>query len=316
MSESATVLNAVLPVFTIIGLGLWIRRLNWLSEEADQSLLRVNINLLFPCLIFDKVLGNPALSNLSNLALAPAVGFGTVLLGFALAHVMRFLHGLKAGPEARTFNVVVGLYNYGYIPLPLSLMLFSGSETAGVLFVHNVGVELAMWTLGVMIFTGARGGADWKRFLNAPLISIVAALALNAVGARDYIPTPVAVAVHWLAECAIPVALILVGAVISDHLVDFHSRWGWRVMASAVLLRIVLLPVAFLILAKYLPATVELKRVIVLEAAMPSAVFPIIMSRHYHGDPPTALRVVIATSAVGLLSIPLWIRFGMRFVGI
>jgi len=44
-------------------------------------------------------------------------------------------------------------------------------------------------------------------------------------------------------------------------------------------------------------------------------VFPIVMSRHYRGDPPTALRVVLGTSVAGLLTIPVWIRFGLRFVG-
>jgi hypothetical protein len=111
-------------------------------------------------------------------------------------------------------------------------------------------------------------------------------------------------------------ALILIGAVVADHLHEFHSASGWRVIGSAVLLRIGILPVLFLLLAKFLPASVELKRVIVLEAAMPAAVFPIVMARHYQGDPATAMRVVIGTSVVGLLTIPLWIRVGMRFVGL
>ena len=38
--------------------------------------------------------------------------------------------------------------------------------------------------------------------------------------------------------------------------------------------------------------------------------------RHYGGDPPTAMRVVIGTSVVGLVTIPLWIRFGLKFAGL
>ena len=72
----------------------------------------------------------------------------------------------------------------------------------------------------------------------------------------------------------------------------------------------------FILLARYLPASVELKRVIVLQAAMPAAVFPIVMSRHYGGHPPTALRVVIGTSLLSLLTIPLWLRLGMKFAGL
>ncbi len=71
-----------------------------------------------------------------------------------------------------------------------------------------------------------------------------------------------------------------------------------------------------LLVARFLPASVELKQVLVLQAAMPSAVFPIVMSSHYGGDPPTALRVVLGTALLGLLTIPLWIKFGMHFAGL
>jgi malate permease and related proteins len=313
MQESLTVLSAVVPVLGIIVIGLIIRKLDWLSEEADHSLLRVNINLLFPCLILDKALGNTALSNPGNLLLAPAVGFVTVAAGFAVGWACARFSGLAELKAKRTFAVTTGLYNYGYVPLPLSLMLFTGTETAGVLFVHNVGVELAMWTLGVMIFSGAGVGQSWKKFINAPLVAILLSLGLNAVGAADHIPKALLHGVSWLGQCAIPMSLILIGAVVADHLKDAHSDWGWRVIATASVVRLGLLPIGFLLLAKYLPASVELKRVIVLEAAMPAAVFPIVMSRHYGGDPPTALRVVLGTSVIGMVTIPLWIRFGMKF---
>ncbi|HEY9170664.1 MAG TPA: AEC family transporter [Verrucomicrobiae bacterium] len=314
MSEFQTVLGAVLPVFGIIGAGLFLRKLNWLTEEADQSLLRVNINLLMPCLILDSTLGNPALAQWGNLLLGPLVGFSTVALGMALAGLARPLHGLREPRAARTFAVSVGIYNYGYVPIPLALLLFD-KPTVGVLMVLMVGAETALWTLGVMGLTGHRPGKDWRKIVNAPLVAIALALALNTLGWSAILPQALLTGIHWLGQCAIPIALILIGAVVADHVHEFHSRSGWRVMGTAVLLRMGLLPLAFLLLARYLPASTELKRVIVIEAAMPAAVFPIVMARHYGGDAATALRVVFSTSVVGLITIPLWIRFGLRFAG-
>jgi malate permease and related proteins len=314
MNEWWEILSAVIPVFAIIGAGLVLRKINWLTEEADHSLLRLNINLLYPCLILDNALGNPALSRPGNLVLAPLVGFGTVGLGIVLCYALSRASGLRDAKARRTFAVTGGIYNYSYIPVPLCLLLFPGGSTVGVLFLHNVGVETALWTLGVMVFTGAGFGRDWRKVFSAPLLAVVLALLLNFLGLSGSVPAAFRNGIHWLGQCAIPMALILIGAVVADHLRDFQADWGWRVIGWAVLLRLVLLPVSFLVLAKYLPASIELKQVIVLEAAMPSAVFPIIMSRHYEGDPPTALRVVIGTSLVGLVTIPLWIRFGLKFV--
>jgi predicted permease len=148
MNEFSTVLSAVLPIFGLMAAGLGLRKLNWLTEDADNSLLRINVNVLLPCLIFDSALGNPALSQMRNLLLAPTFGYATVVLGIGLALVSRALHGLSERSTARTFAVCVGIYNYGYIPLPLVLLLFD-KATTGVLFLVMMGVETALWTLGV-----------------------------------------------------------------------------------------------------------------------------------------------------------------------
>lgn len=315
MLEFGNVLSAVIPAFLIVGAGFMLRRLRWLTAEADQSLLRLTINLLMPCLIVDAALGNPALARWSNLILAPLAGAGTFVLGLLCAKPFQTLAGLKTPAERRTFSVTTGLYNYAFIPIPLAMLLFS-KETVGVLFVHNLGVEFALWTLGLMVITGARVAGGVRQLINAPLLAMILALTLNFSGAAAHLPRSVVTALHILGQCAVPLSLILAGAVIDDHLEELHSTMSWRVITVSAVLRLALLPVCFLVLAKYLPASAELKRVIVLEAAMPSAVFPIVMSKHYNGDPPTALRVVVGTSVISLLTIPLWIRFGLSWVGL
>ena len=140
-----------------------------------------------------------------------------------LALAARPLHGLKERSAIRTFALTVGIYNYGYIPLPLSMLLFD-KETTGVLMVHNVGVETALWTIGVSLLTGLGGVKDWRKIVNAPLIAIALALLLNLLGLDSAIPTAVRTGVHWLGQCAIPTALILIGAVRRR----FHGRVSLR----------------------------------------------------------------------------------------
>jgi predicted permease len=117
-------------------------------------------------------------------------------------------------------------------------------------------------------------------------------------------------------SCAIPLGLILVGAVIADYVGNFQEDWRWPVLASSCVLRLGLIPVVMYVLARHIPAAVELKRVILLQAAMPAAVFPILMAKLYDGDAKTATRVVIATSAVSIVTLPLWIRYGAQIIGL
>ena len=321
MNEFLTVLTAVLPVFGIMGIGFWLRRRSWLSADADSSLMRVTVNLLLPALIFDSVLGNTALRRPENLLLPPLLGFGMVGVGILVARPFARLAGLHTQPEQRTFSFLTGLQNYAYLVIPLCISLFDAG-TVGVLFVHNVGTEIAMWTLGVMVLTGG-GQGGWKKFLNAPLIALLLALALNFWGTAFSPPAPMEVtgkiiltAIHWLGQSAIPLALLLIGAIVADHLNEAQGGKAVRVVAVASLVRMAILPIFFMLLAKYLPCSVELKRVLILQGAMPSAVLPIVISKHYGGDAHIAIQVALGTSVIGLVTIPLWIHFGGRFAGL
>lgn len=320
------IVGATLSVFAVMGVGVVVRRARWLNEEADRSLLKIGIDLLLPCLIFTVVSDNPALKEAGNLFLSPSVGFGTFALGLAVAMVVTRLgsrvSGLDGAAQRRTFTLSAGSYNYGFLALPLVRELFD-DQTLGVLFVHNVGAGLALWTLGVAVLNGKLDRRAWRQMVNPPSVAVVVAVAFNLLGITtwlhqhaEFVLTPV----RWLGEAAVPILLVLVGASIADQLQaggrKNHRRNTAKVIAWACLLRLGLLPVAFLMVALVLPASVELKRVIVVEAAMPSAVFAVLLARRYGGDPATALRVVLSTSIVSLVTIPLWILAGLALVGL
>jgi predicted permease len=322
VNESLTVLTAVLPVFGIMVIGLWLRRRDWLTADADQSLMRVTVNLLLPSLIFDSVLGNAALRRPENLLLPPLLGFGMMALGVGVAYLFAPLTGLTQPRERRTFAFLAGLQNYAYLTIPLCITLFDAGTT-GVLFVHNVGTEIAMWTLGVAVVSGGGLASNWKKFLNAPLAALLLALGLNFLGQHFTPPGPVLFAgkmiltvIHWFGQSAIPMALLLIGAIVADHLGEARGGRAGRVVAVAALVRLGLLPILFLLLAKFLPCSIELKRVLVLQGAMPSAVLPIVIAKHFGGDARTAIQVALGTSLLGLVTIPLWIRFGEYFAGL
>ena len=83
----------------------------------------------------------------------------------------------------------------------------------------------------------------------------------------------------------------------------------------AVAVRIVLLPIVFLAVAKFGNLSRELQEVLLLQAAMPSATFPLVMTRLYNQSVETAWTVVVGTSLLGIVTIPLWMVFGAFWLG-
>jgi predicted permease len=313
MHETLRLLQIVLPVFLVIGAGYAMRRTRILTEEADQSLLGVLIKLFVPCLALDVIIGNEALIRPANLVLPPLAGFASVALGLGVSLLAGriFIHDRKI---RRTFACTTGLQNYGYIPLPLCQALF-GRDVVGVLLAFNLGVEVAMWSLAVITISGHQAGKRWwAPLLNPPILAVVAAICLNFLGAGQWVPASVTTSWHMLGLCAVPVGLLLTGALLADHARPHVLRSGWSTMWLGIAIRLGVLPAILLVLAAALRVDPALHAVLIVQAAMPSAVFPIVLAKIHGGDMPTALRVVLGTSLVGLVTIPLWLTFGLRLL--
>jgi malate permease and related proteins len=306
-------LQLILPVFALIAIGVVVRRAHWVEGEAETSLIRLVVNLCYPCLIFESVTGNAALREAGNVLLPPLLGFGVTALGFALALYAGKAAGLTVGAGLRTFALTVGVCNYAYLPLPIMAGLW-GRESQGVLLVHNVGVEAAVWTVGVLVLNGLSLREGWRKLVSPIVLTLVVAVALNLLGMTAHLPRILTDVVHSLAVCAIPLGLLMTGVSLANYLGDLRALVQPRTTVLACALRLAVLPLAILALAKWLPLSPELKRVLVVQAAMPSGVIPIIVARHYGGQPLTAVQIVLGTTALGMFTIPLWLRAGLAWV--
>lgn len=315
MMSLSDVLSAVLPVFCLALVGIGLRRIRWLTEEADATLLRLVVNVLTPCLIFDKVLGNRALQRAENLFIPPLIGFGGIVLGIGTCWLFRRRVGLKTDPEQRTFALVAGLQNFAYVPFPLVLLLFANHpDTPGVLFVHNLGVDIAMWTLGLITLGHATGPGEWRKLINAPLIAIILSLIINSCDAAHWVPRPLSITASMLGACTFPLGILLTGAMMADQVRQLHPARATGTLLWSAIFRLGIIPALMLGIARILPCSVEIKRVIVVQAAMPAGIFPIVLSRLYGGDPATAVRIVAGTTILSFITIPLWIQWGIAWL--
>ncbi|MDR0328420.1 MAG: AEC family transporter [Planctomycetaceae bacterium] len=328
-------LAAILSVFCIVGTGIFFRRSGRLTPESEQPLLRLTVDLLMPCLIFDRVLRTDAfVTNPQNLWLPPILGFSLVAVGILLALAVGFLptrhNGLATWKQRCTFAGCVGNYNYGFVPIPLVIALFPGdTRILGVLFVQNLGVEIAVWTIVLFTLLGKIDRNSLRHLINGPSIAIVLAVSLNLLGHSRFIPAVfyehvepcfdfLWMTIHLLGSASIPMSIILIGTIFADH---FH--WSeikeqlsptLKIAFWSILLRLVVMPAIFVALAVWLPCTREIKQILVIHGAVGSAIFTMALAKHYGGDPKTAFDTILGNSIPSALTLPIWVTFGLSIV--
>lgn len=298
-----------LPVFLLMGLGALLAKLGRGSEEGETVALRLTIDLFMPCFILSHVLGVKELHDTGRLLGLVGCGLGVTVLQILLCQFAGRLLGLRTGQGARTFGVCTGLLNYGYLPIPVMLGLFGTGPALASLLVHNVGVEIAVWSFAIGLFGGR---FSWRRLVNMPLIALILALVLNLSGWSKQLPPWTTDFLRMTGAAAIPVGIVIAGMslVRNSQAAEPPPRGErTRIVVGSLLLRLGLLPLLLLGLAVLLQGSgwSYLAAVLGVHAAMPAATLPVVLARHFGGHPSTAILICLSSTAVSLLATPAWL---------
>jgi len=302
----------VLPVYLLMIAGALLRRTQVLPRECDVPVMQVVYRVMLPCYILDKILGTAVLKSGSAVVWSMGLGFGLLVGGILLGLVVGRVMGLERGTGMRTFAISSGCQNFGFTAAPVTEILW-GSGALALMFVHNIGVEVAMWSVGVMMMDGDRG-FTWRRLLNGPVVAVVIGLTLVAIGLDDEVTGSLRKAMSMIGVGAFPVAILITGCTIMD-LVG-AERPSWKVITGGAVVRLGLAPMAMLCAAKFFPIPMELKQVLLVQAAMPAGLTSILLARLYGGRPAVAVQVVIATTVLSLLTLPWIITWGSAWIGL
>ncbi|MCL2742877.1 MAG: AEC family transporter [Planctomycetaceae bacterium] len=327
-------LTAILSVLCVIGFAILMRRTGRIGPEVDKPVFRLVMDLLFPCLIFDKIIKTDAFAEVQNLWLPPLIGFAmtavALLIGFAVSRLPSSKTGLTTAKQKRTFAACVSLINYGYVPIPLAAALFpNDNRTMGVLFPMYLGAEISVWTLVIFTMLGKIDSKSWKHLINGPILAIILTVPLNLLINASFFPSSFFVhckpgiefflaAVHQLGQAAIPVSLLMVGFTISEliHFEEIKSRLKTSAKTAfwSCIVRLLIMSALVITAAVFLPCTLEIKRIMVIYGAMGAAILPIVLSKHYNGNPQTAFDTVVSSMLLSVIVLPFWIATGLKLI--
>jgi predicted permease len=324
MNSASIVLNSFLstiPVYLFFAVGFWLRQKQVIQQGHDAPIMQLAMDVAYPCLVFHSIMkymvlsDNETLRSISFSLQAIGAGALELLLGITAAWLIAKSLRLRIGTGLRTFTLTAGVQNYAFFVIPIIQMLFSqgNDPTLGVLFVHNVGCELIIWSLGVMIIAGGAHNLRIGIFFRGPLLAVILGLTLAWTGLGSYVThPPLMKTLEMIGNCATPLCLILFGCSMRD--LWHNMTWKPKMISCGLLTRLVLAPALILLMAWLLPVDDYVKRIMVIQSAIPSAVIPVILAKRFGGNPDMGTQILLTTTVTSFLTLPVWLTLGSMFV--
>jgi predicted permease len=238
MDHATLIINRVLPIFILIGLGYWIRRSRFLTEGTIEDLRKIAVNLALPSVLFISFLEIQLRSTyLVLFILIFVLCVGLFGLGRLLKRLFRVQHTY--------YPFMMTGFEYGMLGVSLFGSAY-GLDKIGYIAVVDLGHEIFIWFVFLAFLLMERDGLQnpgqlAQAFFKSPvIIAILAGLILNLVGARDFLyERPVTGALmatlQFLSNLTIPLILIIVGYGIK------LDRHGFRDALLVIAVRMALL---------------------------------------------------------------------------
>jgi len=296
--------NVIAPVLICTAIGFFWGRSS--APYAAEFVSRAVMNIGAPCLVVSAI-SQVEISgqDFAQVALAAVIVFiGTAALGVIAIRTLGKNNLAKKGVEGRALLSAVVFPNNGNMGLPLCLFAFGEQGLALGLSFFLVQMT-ALMTAGVALMSRASTGlrAMLADLAKQPLIYAII-IALWLVGSGSQLPLWIDSTVELLAGFTIPLMLITLGVSLSN----LTTTGWWRSIVFSTL-RIGGGLVFAWVAVSLLGITGTARNVVLLQAIMPAAVFNYLLALKFDRDPNAVAGVVVASTIMALLAVPLLLTF-------
>lgn len=296
-------INVVLPLFLIISLGYFLRKINLFDDHTLKVMNNVTFKSFLPILIF---------FNIYNADLSAGIDFKLIIFAVtsivSIFLVMTFIIPKIEKDDKRKGVLVQAVFrsNFVLFGLPIAISLF-GEEKAGSVSMLIACIIPTFNFLAVISLEMYRGlKIDVKKILKGiitnPLI-IGSALGLFMLAAGIKLPNVLESTIGDLSNVATPLALVVLGGSFKFD----AAKDGLKQLIIGVVGKLIIVPAIFISISIFLGfRDVELITLLVMFSA-PGAVSSFTMAEQMDADGELAGRIVVFGSTFAVFTMFFWI---------
>lgn len=295
--------------------GYYVIRQRIVSEAILNALNDLIVYLFLPCLILYDFFDKFSFAAYGKWWIFPLLGVVVSLTGLVVGGAVSSL--ISSKEKRNQFLSLCAFQNSGYIPLLIVQSILKPQDAQEMymyIFLFLVGFNFLIWSLGAKLISGEeRSILSLKDFYNPPILATIVALVMIYFRMHHFIPLVVLDSLGSFGSCMMPLAILVVGGSLATIKLD--ERQYFKDVILAVGTKLFIFPALVLAGLVFFKVQSLLGLLLIIEAAVPSAVTLTVVAKYYHKDETFINQTIFYSHIVGLVTLPLFLILYQRMVG-
>ncbi len=308
------VLQQMIIIFILIGIGMVLYRSKMLSEETSKQISGIIINVTNPALLICSAFDDGPKVSLRELGIALVSYAAVFAILIAVAFLIPYILGVpKKLHYAYQMLTIFG--NVGFIGIPLSSAVL-GSESLIFVSIFNLLFNLLIYTFGMSTLQRAASlqaaeGASipessltsgrLQKFINAGTISAAATIIFYL---GDFqVPVIVSSTLSYTGRATTLLSMLVLGVSVAQ--INTRDIFSHPKLYVFTLLRQILVPIGCILLMCGLIDNKLILNTMLLMVAVPAANMPLMIAKQMDMDTDSISQGIILTTVLSLVTVPI-----------
>lgn len=298
--DMMNVINQVGMLSITMLIGFLIVKTGYIDGQYKNAISKLIVNLILPCLIISSISEKELkLDLLKDLITVFFMAIFCIAVMYALGALVAKI--LKI-PDytARVHKIMSSCGNVIFIGYPILIAMYGemGFFYAIIYWLLN---DLFLWTIGILILSKKNDGEPFvKKLLNPNTISFAIAIIMFVFGLK--LPPVIHSAVSGIGALTTSLSMLFIGMALADlNVKNIIKKW-WVVVIAPI--KLVILPIIFILIFKYIGIRSILVGVVCLEAAMPVQTVTAIIAKEHEADFEYAAVGLFVTTILSIFTLP------------
>lgn len=296
-----SVVEQVFVLGIVMLLGFIICKTGYVEAKAKDSISKLIVNLILPCLIISSVskqeFKSEMLGEIFLVIVMSVFCIGTLFfIGVFTAKLLNIPRATQS-----VHKLLMSLGNVIFIGYPIITSVY-GEEGFFYAIVYWMINDLTLWTIGVLMFSQDKSENSYsiKKLANPNTISFLIATIMFIFGIK--LPPVIHRAAEEVGALTTHLSMIFIGMALAAVNIKAAMKKWWIFLVAPI--KLVIMPVVFIFIFKSFGIKEVVLGTIVLEAAMPAQTVLTILANEHKADYEYAAVGMFITTVLSLVTLP------------